>query len=309
MKLNEYIHVYGPIPSRRLGKSLGVSPIPKKFCNYSCIYCQIGRTKHLTNTREMFYPVNDIIDEFKEILKEEIEYDVVTICGEGEPTLYKGLKELIVELKRLTTKPIALITNGGLLSSDDVFESLKLVDILLPSLDAYNEESFQKINRHHKSIDFLSTYFALKEFSNSFSGQLWLEIMIMEGINDSDDAINEYLKLLKDIRYDRLYLNTPVRPPAEGYVNVINHQKMKEIASILGGIAIDLLSTEDFGSIVIDDYEAIISIIKRHPMNQFEITSFLNNRNCVNIDDIFNKLKKDKNVEMIYYKGYETYRA
>lgn len=301
-------YIYGPVPSRRLGISLGVSPIPKKTCNYSCIYCQLGKTNHLTNTRKMFFPVRDIIEEFEQVLRSDLEFDVVTIVGEGEPTLYLGLGELIERIKERTDKPVAVITNGALLYNHDVQVELSKADIVLPSMDAYDNFSYKKINRPHGTLDFHTVHQGLKMFSKKYPGQLWLEIMLMRDINDDDTALRKYSDLLKSIKYDRLYLNTPIRPPVESYVKAIGSEKMNRAVELLGGISIDLLFSHGFHSEITDHYDAIMSIIKRHPMNQFEITRFLELRGCRYISKIFSDLESDSTVEKINYKGYDTYR-
>lgn len=301
-------YIYGPVPSRRLGISLGVSPIPKKTCNYSCIYCQLGRTKPMTNSRKMFFSVEEIIHEFDDLIQNNIYFDVVTIVGEGEPTLYLGLGKIIAEIKKRVKQPVAVITNGALLYDKTVRQELLQADIVLPSMDAFDEASFEMINRPYKNMIYKDVYSGLIEFSKIYQGQLWLEIMFMEGINDSDIILEKYLGLLKEIKYDRLFLNTPVRPPAEQGVNVVGNDRMKYISETLGGIAIDLLSSKGFYSEISDDYNAVISIIKRHPMNQFEIESFLENRKGSDIADIFNRLILDKEVIKVKYMGYDTFR-
>lgn len=301
-------YIYGPVPSRRLGISLGVSPIPKKTCNYSCIYCQLGRTKPMTNSRKMFFSVEEIIHEFDDLIQNNIYFDVVTIVGEGEPTLYLGLGKIIAEIKKRVKQPVAVITNGALLYDKTVRQELLQADIVLPSMDAFDEASFEMINRPYKNMIYKDVYSGLIEFSKIYQGQLWLEIMVMEGINDSDLILEKYLGLLKEIKYDRLFLNTPVRPPAEQGVNVVSNDRMKYISETLGGIAIDLLSSKGFYSEISDDYNAVISIIKRHPMNQFEIESFLENRKGSDIADIFNRLILDKEVIKVKYMGYDTFR-
>ena len=300
-------YIYGPVPSRRLGISLGVSPIPKKTCNYSCIYCQLGRTDHMTNTRKMFFPVEDILAEFDEFLESKVKFDVVTIVGEGEPTLYLGLGELIREIQKRTDKPVAVITNGALFYDPDLRRELYGADIVLPTLDAYDEASFRKISRPHGTITFAMVDEGLKEFSKEYEGQLWIELMLMEGINDDDESLKKYSEALKKLRYDKLYINTPVRPPAESYVKALSHEKMNHVVDVLGGISIDLLESEGFQSEIKDDYEAIMSIIKRHPMNQFEIEGFLDSRGS-NIAGVLDRLEKDSKVASISYKGYVTYR-
>jgi len=301
-------YIYGPVPSRRLGISLGISPIPKKTCNYSCIYCQLGRTNSMTNLRQMFFDVKEILKELEEVIHKNVKFDVITIVGEGEPTLYLGLGNLINEIKKKIDKPVAVITNGALLYDAVVQQELEQADIVLPSMDAYDENSFKKINLPYGTLKYEIVHRGLVEFSKKYQGQLWLEIMFMQDVNDSDVAIGKYSKLLKEIKYDRLYLNTPIRPPAEFYVKAVSNERMKYISEILCGISIDLLHSIGFHSDITDDYDAIISIIKRHPMNQFEIESFLNTRNCSEITNIFNRLIKDNQVNVINYKGYDTYR-
>ncbi|MHC1720334.1 MAG: radical SAM protein [Clostridiaceae bacterium] len=301
-------YIYGPVPSRRLGISLGISPIPKKFCNYSCIYCQLGRTDHMTNTRKMFFTVKEIMDEFNEFLKSSVEFDAVTIVGEGEPTLYLGIGELICEIKKRTNKPVAVITNGALFYDPELRAEICNADIVLPTLDAYDEESFKKINRPHGTIHFEQVRDGLRSFSKEYKGQLWIEVMLIEGINYDDESLAKYAEELKNLKYDRIYINTPVRPPAEIYVKAISHERMNRAIDILGGISIELLESKGFHSEIENDYEAIISIIKRHPMNQFEVEGFLKSRGCKGVDGILNKLKKDNKVTVLHYKGYDTFR-
>lgn len=301
-------YIYGPVPSRRLGISLGISPIPKKTCNYSCVYCQLGKTDKMTNTRKMFFTIKDIINEFESILKDDIYFDVITIVGEGEPTLYLGLGELILEIKKRTEKTVAVITNGALLYDPLVRKELGYADIVLPTLDAYDESSFKMINRPIGNLTFNQVLTGLQVFSKEYKGLLWLEMMFIKGMNDDLNTLKKYKDILKKIKYDKLYLNTPVRPPAEGYIQQIDRDKMLEIVNILNGISIDLLDSKGFYSNISNHYEAILSIIKRHPMNQYEIKSFLKSRSCSNIPQIMNQLKNDSLIDKISYKGYNTFR-
>ncbi|WP_300453089.1 radical SAM protein [Fusobacterium sp.] len=304
----ELKYIFGPVPSRRLGKSLGISPIPRKTCNYSCIYCQLGRTDKMTGERKEFFPLKDIINEFKEYLKESFDFDVVTIVGEGEPTLYSKLGELIKEVKKITDKPVAVITNGALLSSKEVRDELMNADIVLPSIDGYNEETAKKIDRPLGTIHFKDELEGLIEFSKEYKGQLLLEIMLISEINCDKNSIGHFKEILKKIKYDKVYLNTPVRPPAESFVKVVSQEEMKYAVEKLGGISIDMLSSGEFFSEIEDSYEAILNIIRRHPMNQFEINSFLNSRKEKLGYNIFEKLESDEKINCILYKGIKTYR-
>lgn len=308
--MDNFKYIYGPIPSRRLGLSLGVSPIPKKFCNYSCVYCQIGRTHNLTNTRKEFFPLEDIIDEFKDYIYSDKNFHVVSIVGEGEPTLYSRLGELIISLKKLTDKPIAVITNTGLLYDENVQEELLNADIVLPSMDFFNEESFKSLHRPYGKLDFKKSYDGLVNFSKKFKGELWIEVMLIENINSSKEDLIKLKKLIKNINYSKIYINTAVRPPAESWVKPVSKETINFAVDLLNGISIDSLSNGDFTSEIRDDYEAIISIIKRHPMNQHELKGFLLGRkvNEKEVENIFIKLKNDNNIEILNYKGLHTYR-
>lgn len=301
-------YIFGPVPSRRLGNSLGISPIPRKTCNYSCIYCQLGRTDKMIGDRKEFFKLEEIIKEFKIYLKDSDKFDVITIVGEGEPTLYSKLGDLIKEVKKLTEKPIAVITNGALLHNSKVREELYEADIVLPSLDGYNQEIAKKIDRPLETIKFEEELKGLIDFSKKYEGQLWLEIMLIDGINCDKKSIASFKELLKKINYDRVYLNTPVRPPAEDYVKTISKEDMKYAVQELGGISIDMLSSGSFFSEITDNYEAILSIIRRHPMNQFEVESFMNSRKEADIKSIFIKLENDPKINVINYKGIRTYR-
>ena len=302
----ELKHIFGPVPSRRLGRSLGVSPIPDSTCNYSCVYCQLGRTRHMTNHRQLFFPVEEILDEFRS-LPDHNAYDVVTVVGEGEPTLYAGLGELIHQLKQYTEKPIAVITNGALLSDAQVRQELMEADIVLPSLDAADAATFKRVDRPHGGVSFDAMTQGLIEFSHQYQGQLWLEVMLLDGVNDSDESLAAIKALMDQMRYDRVYVNTPVRPPAES--DALPSKAVEKASALFSGISIDMLTQGSFFSETPDDLEAVVGICRRHPMNQFEIASFLHSRGRKNTEDFFKKLEQDSRITAIDFKGVVTYRA
>ena len=305
--MSELKYVFGPVPSRRLGRSLGISPIPKKSCNYSCIYCQLGRTNKMTNARKEFFPLEEILSEFECYLKDEDRFDVVSIVGEGEPTLYSRLGDLIREIKARTSKPVAVITNSALMGDPQVRADLMEADIVLPSMDSCDELSWKKIDRPHGQLNYQEIYDGLVEFSHNFKGQLFMEIMLMDGINDDMESLKKFKAALANLRYDKLYVNTPVRPPAEDFVTVSTPETIQNATQMLGGISIDALAGGGFFSEIEDDYEAILSIIGRHPMNQYEVRGFLDSRKA-DADALMDKLSKDPKVLLTEYKGYITYR-
>ena len=306
--MSELKYVFGPVPSRRLGRSLGISPIPKKTCNYSCIYCQLGRTDKMSNERKEFFPVQDMLEEFEQYLKDSDKFDVVSIVGEGEPTLYLKLGELLRGVKKRTDKPVVVITNSALMSDPEVRKDLMEADIVMPSLDSCDEKTWKRIDRPHGRLDYEKSYEGLIEFSKAFTGQIFMEIMLMDGINDDEASLLKFKELLKNIRYDKLYINTPVRPPAESYAKVSSPEALARACELLDGISIEALAGGGFFSEIEDDYEAILSIIGRHPMNQYEIGGFLESREAENAEALFERLAEDPAVRLMEYKGYVTYR-
>lgn len=306
--MENYKYIYGPVPSRRLGLSLGVSPIPSRTCNYSCVYCQLGRTKNLTNDRKAFFPVDDIIAELKDYIDSKPPYDIITIVGEGEPTLYLDLGLLINKIKETTDTPVAVITNGALLADARVQKELMPADFVLPSIDASTEEMFKKINRPHGKIDYNAVINGLIDFSKKYKGKIFIETMVIKDYNDQVSQLHDLKNILKKIDYDRLYINTPVRPPAESHVEEPSLESLNLAVDILNGISIEQLISTGFFSKEKDDYLAIKSIIQRHPMNQFEIRSFLEERNCELTEQILAKLSNDPEIQVNNYKNYKNYR-
>lgn len=306
--MNDLNYVFGPVPSRRLGRSVGVSPILDNTCNHTCVYCQLGRTRHMTNKRQEFFPLEDILSEFQRYAEDTDAYDVVSVVGEGEPTLYSRLGELLKGLKKLTDKPVTVITNGALLYDPQVRKDLMEADIVLPSLDAVTEEMYHRIDRPYGRLDFEESLKGLIEFSQAYKGELWLEIMLVDGMNTDEASLQAFAETVKKIRTDRIYINTPVRPPAEAEIMPASHEAIQRACELMGAISIDMLTTGSFTSEIADDYEACISICRRHPMNQFEIQGFLQSRGCQETGAFFKRLESDAHVLAVERKGMKTYR-
>jgi wyosine [tRNA(Phe)-imidazoG37] synthetase (radical SAM superfamily) len=208
---------YGPVPSRRLGLSLGVSPIPQKTCSYNCIYCQLGQTGRVQVRRESFYPKEDILSDIENAVN-SANIDYITFIGDGEPTLCKDLGWLIGKCKEKWQIPVAVITNGSLFFMEDVRQDLKNSDVVLPSLDAGNEEIYSTINRPHGSIGFEEMLQGQIEFRKDYSGEIWLEVMLVKDVNDSDKSLIEINDAIKQVKPDRIYISVPTRPPAKSGV-------------------------------------------------------------------------------------------
>ncbi|MBW2276873.1 MAG: radical SAM protein [Deltaproteobacteria bacterium] len=208
------MNVYGPVPSRRFGLSLGVDLVPHKTCPFDCIYCQLGETDQLIAETADFFDLETIIADVEEALDDEPLPDVITLAGSGEPTLYRSLGPLVDELHELAPKvPVLLITNGSLLWRDEVAAAVMKVDILAPSLDAGDPETFQRINRPHTDVTFERVVQGLVDVTHAFDGEIRLEVMLIAGVNDGEASIEAIARVLETLRFDRIDVNSPVRPP------------------------------------------------------------------------------------------------
>jgi len=226
--------VFGPVPSRRLGLSLGVDPIPFKTCNMDCVYCELGRTRRLTAERKVYIPVEQILADVREALQAWPRLDHVTVTGSGEPTLHTGLGDIIRGIRQMTGIPVAVITHSSLLHLAEVRAGLCEANVLVPSLDAVTPKVFRNVNHPHKSIDPARTVGGLIALRNEFEGDYWLEIVLVRGINDTSEEITALKQAIQRIRPDRVQLNTVVRPPAYPFAEPLSEKELEAIRDTLG---------------------------------------------------------------------------
>jgi wyosine [tRNA(Phe)-imidazoG37] synthetase (radical SAM superfamily) len=227
--------VFGPKRSRRLGRSLAVDVIPRKTCPLDCVYCELGRTDHLTLERKEYVRADAVLEELREVLRnQEGEIDYITLSASGEPTLNSKLGEIIREIKRMTTIPVAVLTNGVLLFREDVRKDLLAADVVLPSLDAVSDHAFEAINRPHGRLDIEEVIDGLIAFRREFTGQIWLEILLVKGINDTPEELALLKSASERIGPDIIHLNTVVRPPAEGWARRVEVEDLRRIRRYFG---------------------------------------------------------------------------
>lgn len=222
------------MPSRRLGFSLGIDVIPAKTCTLNCVYCQLGPTPELTLERKPYVPAETIIAEVTELLKKNPRVDFLTFSGSGEPTLNSELGKMICGLKKITRIPIAVLTNGSLLCQKEVRQDLMEADVVVPSLDAVSEKIFQAVNRPHPDLKSKIMIEGLRKFSREYPGKIWLEIMLVKGVNDSKSELEKIRKTIKSLKIDKIQLNTVVRPPAEEGFFPLVQAEMEKAAEIIG---------------------------------------------------------------------------
>lgn len=306
-------YVFGPILSRRLGRSLGIDPTSLKTCNWNCVYCQLGRTRPLTNTRREYYPSADILAEVEIALASQQpgEIDWITFVGSGEPTLHNKLGWLIQQVKKLTDLPVAVITNGSLCYMPKVRAELAEADAVLPSLDAGSARLYRKINRPWPSLTFERLVEGLVVFKQQFIGKLWVEVMLLRGVNDTDEALKEIALAITEICPDQVHLLLPVRPPAEGWVQPADETGLQRAQTILGKVAPVLRPA--VGQAVThntDDLEsAILGIITRHPTREEELCAALGRWSLGEIQQALEKLQSVQKAKRVIWHNKRFWNA
>lgn len=228
-------HVYGPVPSRRLGRSLGVDLVPFKTCTYDCIYCQLGRTTNLTIRRKEYVSIERVLSELKSKLGSGPAPEYITLAGSGEPTLNSRLGDLVSRIKDLTRIPVAVLTNGSLLWMSEVQNALMKADLVIPSLDAVDEALFQYVNRPHPKIAFARMTEGLAEFTERFGGEVWLEVFLLAGVTEFPVEVKKIAALVKIIHPARVQLNTISRPPAEEWAFALPEDQLRQLRRLIPG--------------------------------------------------------------------------
>jgi len=326
--------VYGPVPSRRLGLSLGINIIPAKTCSLDCVYCQCGLTTHKTVTRESYFPVADILSAVRSAVRNsqpatrnpqltsrhspssarqskiqnpKSRIAFLTFSGDGEPTLNKDIGRLIRRLKREYTIPVAVITNATLISDPQVRRDIMPADLIVPSLDAADQRTFARIDRCHSSIKVEAILEGLKLFRRSYRGKMWLEIMLVKGLNDSVEQLVALRKAVHQIQPDRVQLNTVVRPPAEKFAKPLSHDDLVQIQCLFGPntdipTAAKSKVQSPKSKVAGDPDAAIAATVSGRPVTREDIEDSLGIRGAT-LSASLRRLKRSKRIKPVDYWG------
>jgi wyosine [tRNA(Phe)-imidazoG37] synthetase (radical SAM superfamily) len=306
-------YVFGPVPSRRLGQSLGIDTIPLKTCNWNCVYCQLGRSKPLTNERKVYFSPEEILAEVKVALESHQpgEIDWLTFVGSGEPLLHANIGSLIRGVKMLSDLPVALITNGSLLYLPEVRQEIAAADAVLPTVDAGTPELYRKINRPHPSIRFKQFIEGLTDFRKIYRGKLWVEVMLVREMNDHPQALWDIAKTLQSIHPDAIHINLPMRPPTETWVQPPHQESLLQARAILGNIAKVVHPAE--GSFDLSGYnnpmDAVVAIITRHPMRQEELVQTLADWSPEQVSQVLEDLENSGRAQIVERYGVRFWSA
>ena len=267
----QYKHIFGPVPSRRLGISLGVDLVPLKTCSLDCVYCECGKTTKLTTKRKEYVPQKEIIFELNHYLKRQPELDYITFSGSGEPTLHNGIGNIVKFIKRKYPQyTLALLTNTTLLGDKVLQKEIKDIDLILPSLDAVSDETFNKINRPEHSLNNKNIINGIIDFSKNYKGKIWLEIFIIPGLNDTEEELKLFKKILNEINPEMIQLNSIDRPSTETWVKKATKENLMRIKNYLSpSLPVEIIAKFDSGTRLIFEKEnienKILSIIYRRP--------------------------------------------
>lgn len=273
----EHSHVFGPVPSRRLGHSLGIDLVPFKTCSYDCIYCQLGKTTNKTIDRKEYVPIEEIVAQLKDRIQTGDRIDYITLSGSGEPTLYSQTASLIDRIKAMTGIPVAVLTNGSILWDKSVRRSISRADLVIPSLDAGNDPIFQFVNRPHAGTGFDTMVAGIKAFRQEYAGILWLEVFLLDGITATQAGAEEIAHYADTISPDKVQLNTVSRPPCENSARAVPRAQMEHFAEMFGGTAeviADYQNTHG-GSEFVASREEVFQLVRRRPCTLEDVSSGL----------------------------------
>lgn len=295
-----YKYLFGPVPSRRLGLSLGIDLVPYKTCNLNCIYCECGRTTNLINERKEFFDCNEIIKELEYFLKNKPKIDYITFSGAGEPLLYSKIGEIINFLKKNFSKyKIAILTNGTLFLNNSIIEEIKKADLIIPSLDSANENTFKLINRPHKDLKLNKIIEGLINLRKNFYKKIYLEVFIIKNLNDSYNEILNLKNVIKKINPDKIQINTVDRPPAEEFVAPVSINKLNEIKNIFGKKAeIISFKNKNIELEKSNNFSTIINCLERRPLTLEDLMK-MTNLHVNELNKILRELEEEKRITKI----------
>ena len=270
-------YIFGPVPSRRFGRSLGVDLVPFKTCTQNCVFCQLGPTPQTTAERKPYVPMDMVINELRSVMQQPDIADVVTLSGSGEPTLHTQFGDVLTFVKNETDIHSVLLTNGTLLYLKEVREQAVSADIVKITLSAWDQASYSRIHRPHPDTSFQRLINGERTFRQMYSASLWVEVFLLEGINTAEDEIKKLAKLVHSLHPDKIHLNTAVRPPADPTIQIPSSQRLTEIKDYFGETA-DIVCnvTTPQKQTQTTQERDVIDLIKRHPCTIQQLSDITN---------------------------------
>lgn len=272
-----YKYLFGPVPSRRLGVSLGVDLVKNKRCNFNCVYCECGKTQEFTEEIGSYIEIEELKIELREVLS-RLTPDYITFSGSGEPTLNKDIGEIAKWIKDNYKVKIALISNSTLFYKDEVIKSLENIDLVIPTLNSVTDEVFNQINRPSDKNSLSNIKEGLERLSLEYKGEIYLEFFIIEGLNDTKLELEKYIEFLKRIRFTKLQINTLDRKGTESWVKPATEKRLEEILMFFKNTGIDRVEvikkiTDRENKIDVQDKELIKNMFEKREYSEEELNS------------------------------------
>ncbi|MGD9874209.1 MAG: radical SAM protein [Kiritimatiellia bacterium] len=270
--MQPYRYIFGPVPSRRFGRSLGVDLTPLKTCTLDCIFCQLGHTSNKTIERREYVPVREVQQELIRWEKEGSEADFITLSGSGEPTLHSGFGEILKFIKDKMPAPAVVLTNGTLLWLPEVRKAAAEADIAKLSLSVWDAASFQRINQPHEAITFERYVTGLQSFRAEYSGKIWLEVFLIDGMNSAREQVEKIARIAGTLGADEIHLNTAVRPPADSTVHPVPEDQMADLAELFRPAASIIAGfPKRCAANIKANEETILNMLRRRPCTARQI--------------------------------------
>jgi len=297
----KYEYIFGPVPSRRLGVSLGIDLIPYKTCCLDCVYCECGATTQKTLERKEYVPTNKVLEEVEDFVKNSgMKLDYITFAGSGEPMLNKNISKVINGIKKITDTKIALISNGILFSDHNVIDEVLECDMIMPSIDAVSEDIFNKINKPIKEIDIKKVIQGLIELRKRYNGIINLEIFIIDGINNTKDELDKLKEVILKIKPDMVQLNSLDRPPVEKWVQPVSIEKLEEIIAYWNLDNVEIIKKYRSRNMIKnynkDHEELILNMLGKRPCTLEDLAN-ISGMKIVEINKYIDILEKEEKIK------------
>ncbi|MCX7591878.1 MAG: radical SAM protein [Kiritimatiellae bacterium] len=271
----QYRYLFGPVLSRRLGRSLGIDLVPLKTCTSNCIFCQLGAATPTLKRRE-YVPTSEVLAEFDRWLKAGGVADAVTLAGSGEPTLHSRFGDVLAGVRTRCSWRTVLLSNGTLFFLREVREAARRAHVVKASLSSWDQASFERVNRSARALSFQTVVDGLSRFREEYEGDFWIEVFLVRGVNDDESCVRRIAEIVRKLRPDRVHLNTAVRPPAENFVRPIPRGRLNRLAVLFTPPAEVPDPPETTGSgphLITEDH--VVAIVARHPATRQELAGML----------------------------------
>jgi len=270
--MNDYSYLFGPVPSRRFGRSLGVDLTPYKTCSLDCVFCQLGKTTHKTLARKEYVTTEAVIEEIDAWLTSDGEADYITLSGSGEPTLHSRFGDVLAFIRERTSIPAVVLTNGTLLHLPEVADAACRANVVKVSLSAWDDDSFGWVNRPHTALRFDRVVEGQKAFRRQFQGELWMEVFLVAGMNSTPNDVRRIAEVAREIEPDRIQLNTVVRPPTEAFAEPLDMDQLLALCPLFrpkATVIAEFNPERDFKAQI--NKETVLAMLKRRPCTAEQI--------------------------------------